>query len=210
MTDPAPAGRTAKRLETLRAILWALVLLAAGAGLYALLNRSEPLPEAAPYGDAVGGPFALTAPDGSTVTERTLAGKPFALFFGFTRCPDVCPTTLARLAQLRERMGDDGDKFEIVFVSVDPESDTPEDIGRYVALFDTPILGLTGTKEQIDAIVGAYHAFYGKVPTEGGGYTVDHTASVFLMDREGKLQSIIDHHESAETSLDKLERLVSA
>ncbi|RXZ64185.1 SCO family protein [Pelagerythrobacter rhizovicinus] len=210
MTDPAPSGRTAKRLKALRAILWALVLLAAGAGLYALLNRSEQPPEAAPYGDAVGGPFALTAPDGSTVTERTLAGKPFALFFGFTRCPDVCPTTLARLAQLRERMGEQGDGFEIVFVSVDPESDTPEDIGRYVALFDTPILGLTGTKEQIDAIVGAYHAFYEKVPTEGGGYTVDHTASVFLMDREGKLQSIIDHHESAETSLDKLERLVSA
>lgn len=210
MADPAPADRTAKRLTTLRTILWFLVLLAAGAGLYAFLNRSEGPPEAGTYADAVGGPFALTAPDGSTVTDRTLAGKPFALFFGFTRCPDVCPTTLARLAQLRERMGEQGDGFEIIFVSVDPESDTPEDIGRYVALFDTPILGLTGTKEQIDAIVGAYHAFYEKVPTEGGGYTVDHTASVFLMDREGKLQSIIDHHESAETSLDKLERLVSA
>lgn len=206
MTDPASASR----LKALRTILWLLVLLAAGAGLYALLNRSEEPPEAAAYADAVGGSFALTAPDGSVVTNQTLARKPFALFFGFTRCPDVCPTTLARLAQLRERMGEDGDKFEIVFVSVDPESDTPEDIGRYVALFDTPILGLTGTREQVDAIVGAYHAFYEKVPTEGGGYTVDHTASVFLMDREGKLQSIIDHHESAETSLEKLERLVSA
>ena len=210
MADPAPTDRGSSRLRVMRMILWVLVLLAPGAGLYALLNRSEQSPEAATYADAVGGPFTLTAPDGSTVTHEALAGKPFAIFFGFTRCPDVCPTTLARLAQLRERMGEDGDGFEIVFVSVDPESDTPEDIGRYVALFDTPILGLTGTKAQIDAIVGAYHAFYEKVPTEGGGYTVDHTASVFLMDREGKLQSIIDHHESAETSLDKLERLVSA
>lgn len=210
MADPAPTDRGASRLRAMRMILWVLVLLAAGAGLYALVNRSEQPPEAATYADAVGGPFALTAPDGSTVTNEALAGKPFAIFFGFTRCPDVCPTTLARLAQLRQRMGEDGDEFEIVFVSVDPESDTPEDIGRYVALFDTPILGLTGTKEQIDTIVGAYHAFYEKVPTEGGGYTVDHTASVFLMDREGKLQSIIDHHESAETSLEKLERLVSA
>ena len=210
MANPQPADGAAKRLKTARTILWLLVLLAAGAGLYALLNRSEGPPEAAGYADTVGGPFTLTASDGSTVTDQTLAGKPFAIFFGFTRCPDVCPTTLARLAQLRERMGEDGDGFEIVFVSVDPDFDTPEDIGRYVALFDTPILGLTGTKEQIDAIVSAYHAFYEKVPTEGGGYTVDHTASVFLMNREGKLQSIIDHHESAETSLEKLERLVSA
>lgn len=204
MADPAPG----KGLKTARTILWLLVLLAAGAALYALLNRSEPPQERTGYGDTVGGAFALTAPDGSTVTDQTLAGKPFALFFGFTRCPDVCPTTLTRLAQLRQRMGEDGDEFEIVFVSVDPRFDTPEDIGRYIALFDTPIIGLTGTKAQIDAIVDAYHAFYEKVPIEGGGYTVDHTASVFLMDREGKLQSIIDYHESAETSLAKLERLV--
>jgi len=210
MADPTPSAGPGKNLKTARTILWFLVLLAAGVRLYALLNRDGQPSETATYADTVGGPFALTAPDGSTVTDRTLAGKPFALFFGFTRCPDVCPTTLARLAQLRKRMGEDGGKFAIVFVSVDPQFDTPEDIGPYVALFDTPIIGLTGTKEQIDAIVGAYHAFYEKVPTEGGGYTVDHTASVFLMDREGKLQSIIDHHESAETSLAKLERLVSA
>lgn len=203
MADP-----TIKRLRTVRIVLWLLVLLAAGAGLYALLNGGEQSPEQTDYGDTVGGPFALTAPDGSTVTDETLAGKPFAIFFGFTRCPDVCPTTLARLARLRERMGEDGDAFEIVFVSVDPEYDTPQDIGRYVALFGTPIIGLTGTQEQIDAIVGAYHAFYEKVPIEGGSYTVDHTASVFLMDREGKLQSIIDYHESAETSLAKLQQLV--
>ncbi len=204
MADRTPG----KGLKAARTVLWLLTLLVAGAALYALLNRSEPPQEQTGYGDTVGGPFALTAPDGSTVTDRTLAGKPFALFFGFTRCPDVCPTTLARLAQLRKRMGEDGDAFEIVFVSVDPQFDTPEDIGRYIALFDTPIIGLTGTKEQIDAVVDAYHAFYEKVPIEGGGYTVDHTASVFLMDREGKLQSIIDYHESAETSLAKLERLV--
>lgn len=210
MVDPAPRTGSGKGLRTARIVLWMFVLLAAGAGLYALLNRGEPPQEQAAYGDAVGGPFTLTAADGSTVTDETLAGKPFALFFGFTRCPDVCPTTLARLAQLRKRMGADGDRFEIVFVSVDPAYDTPEDIGRYVALFDTPIVGLTGTKEQIDAIVDGYHAFYEKVPIEGGGYTVDHTASVFLMDRAGKLQSIIDYHESAATSLAKLERLVDA
>ncbi|WP_338446488.1 SCO family protein [Pelagerythrobacter marensis] len=197
------------RLKTLRLVLWFAVLVSAGFALYAFTNRPGDPPVADGYADSVGGPFTLTAADGSTVTERDLAGKPFAIFFGFTRCPDVCPTTLARLAQLRKRMGEDGDRFEIVFVSVDPENDSPEDIGNYVALFDTPILGLTGAPDQLAQITDAYHVFYEKVPIDGGGYTIDHSASVFLMNREGRLQSIIDHHEDAETSLAKLERLVA-
>lgn len=197
------------RLKTLRLVLWFAVLVAAGFALYAFTDRPGDPPAADGYADSVGGPFTLTAADGSTVTERDLTGKPFVIFFGFTRCPDVCPTTLARLAQLRKRMGEAGDRFEIVFVSVDPESDSPEDIGNYVALFDTPILGLTGTPDQLAQITDAYHVFYEKVPIDGGGYTIDHSASVFLMNREGRLQSIIDHHEDAETSLAKLERLVA-
>ena len=172
-----------------------------------------PEPEAAldepvNYGDTVGGAFSLTAPDGSTVTDQTLKGQPFAIFFGFTRCPDVCPTTLSRLAQLRKRMGEDGEKFQIVFVSVDPGYDSPEDIGRYVDLFGTPIIGLTGSDDAIAEVADAYHAFYEKVPVEGGDYTIDHTAAVYLMGADGKLQSIIDYHESPAASLAKLERLI--
>ena len=215
MTEPLPEtereeANPAESGKSLRMMLWLAVALAAGIGLAAWFgdNKTAP-PEATDYASTVGGPFELTAPDGSTVTDKTLAGKPFAIFFGFTRCPDVCPTTLSRLAQLRKRMGEDGDKFDIVFVSVDPEHDTPEDIGNYVALFGTPIIGLTGTDEQIARIVKAYHVFYRKIPVEGGDYTIDHTAAVYLMDRSGKLQSIIDHQESADTSLDKLKRLVA-
>lgn len=198
-------------LRTVRLILWVSVALAAGVGLYLFLNPpQEVLDErSANYADTVGGPFSLTAPDGSTVTDRTLAGKPFAIFFGFTRCPDVCPTTLSRMAQLRKRMGPNGDKFRIAFVSVDPGHDSPEDIGRYVELFGTPILGLTGSEEDIARVTKAYHAYYRKVPVEGGDYTIDHTAAVYLMDARGKLQSILDFHESPEASLAKLERLVS-
>lgn len=207
MTDrPAQPGGW---LRHLRRALWLTVFAAAGIALYAATNRPEGPTVSSDFADSVGGPFTLTAADGSTVTERTLAGRPFAIFFGFTRCPDVCPTTLARLARLRERMGDEGDEFEIVFVSVDPEIDRPEDIGNYVALFDTPIMGLTGTPEQVEAITQAYHVFYEKVPIDGGGYTVDHSASVFLMDRDGRLQSIIDHHEDPDSALAKLERLVA-
>lgn len=201
--QPAEAART------LRMVLWLAVALAACLGLAVWFGSGHKGPETTDYGDAVGGPFQLVAPDGSTVTEKDFAGQPYAIFFGFTRCPDVCPTTLSRMARLRQQMGADGDKFRIVFVSVDPERDRPADIGAYVDLFGTPIVGLTGSDGQIAQIVKAWHVFYQKVPQPGGDYTIDHTASVFLMDRTGKLQSIIDHHEAEASALAKLRRLVS-
>ena len=208
---PEPQGHTGGGgLKTLRLVLWALVALVLGAGLLAMFAGDRtPAPEVeGAYADSVGGPFALTAPDGSRVTDETLKGTPFAIFFGFTRCPDVCPTTLSRMAQLRKQLGPDGDKFRIVFVSVDPGYDSPEDIGRYVELFGTPILGLTGTDAEVNAAVKAYRAFYEKVPTKAGDYTIDHTASVYLMDADGRLQSIIAYDETAANALAKLKRLV--
>ena len=218
MTDPFPELEEeqppkdhASGAKTFRMIVWVLVALVASIGLLALFgtDRHAAPDQPANYGDSVGGAFSLTAPDGSTVTDQTLKGKPFAIFFGFTRCPDVCPTTLSRLARLREQMGEDGDKFQIVFVSVDPGYDSPEDVGRYVDLFGTPIIGLTGSDEDIAEVADKYHAVYEKVPVAGGDYTIDHTAAVYLMDADGKLQSILDYHESPEASLAKLRRLVA-
>jgi protein SCO1/2 len=201
---PAPGP-----LRRLRLVLWALVALAGIAFLYLQTRGREPAQPPQGYAASIGGPFALTAPDGTTVTDQTLKGRPFALFFGFTRCPDVCPTTLARLAKLRRDMGSDGDKLQIVFVSVDPEADKPADIGRYVDLFGTPVVGLTGTPGQIARIAKAYGVYYAKVPQDGGNYTVDHTATVFLVDREGRLQSTLDMKEGDEAALAKLRRLVA-
>ena len=196
-------------LGKVRIVLWALVALAI-VGFAYLQFRPKTLPQPAQsYAPTVGGPFALTAADGSVVTERTLAGRPFALFFGFTRCPDVCPTTLARLAKLRGEMGSAGDSLRIVFVSVDPESDTPADIGQYTAMFGTPIIGLTGTPEQIAKIAKAYRIYYAKVPQESGNYTIDHSATVFLMDGRGRLQSTLDMKENDEAALAKLKRLIA-
>ena len=148
-------------------------------------------------------------PDGSKVTDKTLAGKPFAIFFGFTRCPEVCPTTLARMASLRRQLGKDGDKFEIVFVSVDPEHDKPADIGSYISLFRTPILGLTGTAKQLATIQKGYGVYVKKVTLEGGDYTIDHTAAIFLMDAQGKFVTTIDYHESDKVALEKLRRIIA-
>jgi len=218
MADPFPEieeesspERKAEGLKSLRLALWGVVALVVGIGLFAMLapDRRPQQVEQPSYADLIGGPFALTAPDGSRVTDQTLKGTPFAIFFGFTRCPDVCPTTLSRMAQLRKQLGKDGDKFRIVFVSVDPGYDSPEDIGRFVDLFDTPILGLTGTDAEVDAAVKAYRAFYQKVPTnDGRDYTIDHTASVYLMDASGRLQSIIAYDETNPSALAKLKRLV--
>lgn len=197
------------RLGRVRIVLWALVALAI-VGFGYLQFRPTPLPQPTQsYASSVGGPFTLTAADGSTVTEQSLRGRPYALFFGFTRCPDVCPTTLARLAKLRGQMGSRGEKLQIVFVSVDPESDTPADIGQYTALFGTPIVGLTGTPEQVAKAAKAFRIYYAKVPQEGGNYTVDHSATVFLMDGQGRLQSTLDMKEGDAAALAKLNQLVA-
>lgn len=199
------------RMSILRIVLWAAALLAIGLWLgllYAGQSGSNGQSRSDGFADAFGGSFALTAPDGSTVSDKTLAGKPYAIFFGFTRCPDVCPTNLARMARLRAQLKADGDKFAIVFVSVDPEKDTPQIIGEYVKLFGTPIIGLTGSEAQLAQIKKGFAVFSEKVPTKGGDYTVDHTATTYLMTANGKFAGTIDHQESDTVALEKLQRLV--
>ena len=203
-------------LRTVRRIAWGAVALAlvglGGTLAWQKLNPPEPeTVTTALARPAIGGPFALTGTKGETVTDETLKGKPFAIFFGFTRCPDVCPTTLNDLSQLYAQLGEDAQKLNIVFVSVDPEQDRPEDIGQYLTLFDAPIIGLTGTEEQLRQITSAYRVVYEKVPLDEGGsaYTIDHTATVFLVDANGRFSGTIDMHEPRETGLAKLQRLVS-
>lgn len=209
-----PDTRHGKGLHRLRVWLWATVALVgvaaaiAAAGLWPRPagNGRDLMPN--DYASAVGGPFSLVDPQGRRVTDHTLKGKPFALFFGFTHCPDVCPTTLQSMARLRQQLGPDGDRYNIVFVSVDPERDTPEEIGRYLTMFGTPIIGLTGTPAEIERIVKAYHVYYKKVPIEGGDYVVDHTATVFLMNADGRFFGTLAYDEGEASRLAKLRRLV--
>ena len=201
---------TGKGLARLRTMLWLILGVAVLIGLAVIYDRGHPAGDpASGYARAFGGPFTLTAPNGSTVTEKTLAGKPYAIFFGFTRCPDVCPTSLARMARLREQLGPDGMKFAIVFVSVDPGHDKPADLGNYVALFGTPIIGLTGTDAQLEQIKKGYGVYSAKVPQPGGDYTIDHTAAIYLMTANGEFSGTIDHQESDATALEKLKRLIA-
>jgi protein SCO1/2 len=134
----------------------------------------------------VGGPFQLTDQDGRTVTEADFKGKLHLVFFGFTHCPDICPTTLFEMSETLRRLGPAADKTAALFISVDPERDTPEKLKQYLSSFDKRISGLTGTPEQIAAVTRAFKAYAKKVPLDGGGYTMDHSAIVYLMDRDGR------------------------
>jgi protein SCO1/2 len=186
-----------------------VVGLAAIAGLVVALRGPPAAPEIASSGSMsdIGGPFLLTASDGTPFSSEQLAGKPYALFFGFTHCPDVCPTTLARLARLRKQVGKGDDAFAIVLVSVDPQRDTPAEMARYATLFGTPVIALTGSAPAIEGIKKLFGVYSEKVPQAGGDYNVDHTATTFLMDAEGKFAATISPNEGDPAALAKLKRL---
>ena len=134
---------------------------------------------------AIGGAFRQTDQNGSQVTEQDLKGKPFLVFFGFTHCPDVCPTTLFDVSEVLRKLGPDADRVGALFISVDPARDTPAKLKDYLSSFDPHLRGLTGDDVAITAVAKAYRVYYKKVPLDGGEYTMDHTALVYLMDKEG-------------------------
>lgn len=142
---------------------------------------------------AIGGPFALVDQHGAPATERILRGKWSAVFFGYSYCPDVCPTTLAALGRAQDALGADARRFQVVFITVDPDRDTPAALARYLssATFPRGSIGLTGSPAQIRKAAAAYRVYYAKHP-EGGSYTMDHTAVVYLMDPQGEFVKPLD------------------
>ena len=196
-------------MKALRIILWALVAIAAvGAGLLYWWRPVTEQPQQSSTQVSFGGPFTLVDSQGRPFASSRLAGRPYAIFFGFTHCPDVCPTTLARLVKLRRQLGSD-EAFQIVFVTVDPERDGPAEVGRYADLFGSPVIGLTGSPTQIARVKKDYGIFSEKAGT-GADYSVDHTATVLLFDRSGQFQSTISPEESDAAALAKFRRLGGA
>ena len=185
------------------ASLVAAALLAAVTG-YVYLTRGEAVVSVAD----IGGPFRLASANGGIVDSQDLAGKPYAVFFGFTRCPEVCPTTMAEMSAALTELGDQGKDLRVFFVTVDPERDTADFLKDYLSSFDPRIEALVPTADELAAMARAFRAFYAKSPTSDGGYTMDHTATVFLMDRQGKLASTISYGEEQATRMAKLRKLL--
>lgn len=196
-------------MRQVRLMLWALVAVAL-IGLAVLLvqrPQGDDAPSQSNAGLSLGGPFTLTGADGQPFSSTRLAGKPYAIFFGFTHCPDVCPTTLARLVRLRQQMQMGERPFEILFVTVDPERDGPAEVGKYAALFDSPVIGLTGSPARIDQVKRQFGIHSQKEPDGDGGYSVAHTASVLLFDRNGRFVATIAPEEQDSAALAKLRRI---
>ncbi|MEJ0075115.1 MAG: SCO family protein [Alphaproteobacteria bacterium] len=135
---------------------------------------------------AIGGPFKLTDQNGKPITERDLKGHPSLVFFGFTHCPEVCPTTLFDISQILTTLGPDAAKVNALFITVDPERDSPAVLKDYLASFNPRLVGVGGDAEQLAAVARAYRVYYKKVPLKDGDYTMDHTAIVYLMDKNGQ------------------------
>jgi len=195
------SGLRLVRLVTWAAITVLLVVLAIGAWQWQ--KGGSPIAAI-----AIGGPFELTDQHGATVTEASLKGHPSAMFFGYTFCPDVCPTTLSDLSLLLQKLGPDGDRLKAYFVTVDPERDTREHMADYLQAFDPRLIGLTGSRQAIDGMLKAYRVYSKKIPGDGDDYTMDHTAAVYLLDSDGRLTGTLDYQEPEATALAKLRRLV--
>jgi protein SCO1/2 len=173
--------------------------------LVGLLWFSATPPASAPRAPA----FALKGLDGSPVESRRLAGKPYGMFFGFTNCPVVCPTTMTELSGWLADLGEAGRDLTFYFVTLDPERDTPDKLKDYLETFSPRLVGLTGTPEEIDAAAKSFSVYYRKVPTSGG-YTLDHTALVLLIDAQGGWRGVLDTSVSRGAALEKLRALLAA
>src|ERR1700754_1190559 len=155
---------------------------------------------------AIGGPFQLTDQAGQAVTEKNLQGKPTLIFFGFTHCPDVCPPSLFEISEVLRAMGKDADRVNAYFISVDPERDTASAMKDYLSSFDPHLKGLTGNADAVTKVISAFRVYAKKVPLKDGDYTMDHTALIYLMDRDGKFVAPFNLKRTPEEAAKDLKR----
>ena len=202
MTETAPPK---SRVKQVRILLWALVVLAIAGTAALWFFHSAPV-QSTEAKSSFGGPFTLIGADGKPFPSSRLAGKPYAVYSGFTRCGDVCPTTLSRLVKLRRAAASD-DALNIVFVTIDPKNDGPKEVGQYAQLFGAPIIGLTGSPAQIDGVKKQYGIYAEPVPHAAMGQSIMHTATILLFDRAGKFSGTISADEPDSAAVATLKQL---
>jgi protein SCO1 len=205
-------ARPRHNVKRVRMLLWLLVgaAILATAALWLIPREQMRVPEAAagPVKSSFGGPFTLVGGDGKPFSSQALAGKPYAVYFGFTRCGDVCPTTLSRLVRLRREAASD-QALNIVFITIDPAHDGPKEVGQYALLFNAPIIGLTGSGAQIDQVKKQYGIFAQPSAHSMPGKEMEHTAAILLFDSAGVYEATISPGDSDADALEKMKMLVS-
>jgi protein SCO1 len=195
-------------LKTIRYATAAAALLLAGAAVYVSFNAGAPDQQSVST-IRIGGPFELASSNGGAVRSSDLVGKPYGVFFGFTHCPEVCPTTMYEMSETLGALGDEAKDFRLFFITVDPERDTAEKLKDYLSSFDARIEALVPTSAQLPVIAKAFRAIYEKVPTSDGDYTMNHTATLYLFGRNGEFKSTIAYGEERMTCEKKIRSLLA-
>ncbi|HEY4471097.1 MAG TPA: SCO family protein [Stellaceae bacterium] len=209
MASPPANPRTPPRFA-LVAIVFAGILVVAAGVLLAIALRETPRGAAGTaLASAIGGPFHLIDQNGKPVSDADLKGKWQLVFFGYTHCPDACPTALNEISLALDRLGMKRDEVEVVFITVDPERDTPDALKSYVQSFDAPIIALTGTPDAVAQAAKAYRVFYAKHPRGDGDYDMDHSALIYVMNPEGRFTATFTPDSSADAIAQRLEKLIS-
>jgi protein SCO1/2 len=197
------------RFAVLALVFAAVLIVAAGALLIVAMRENPKGAAGTMLASAIGGPFQLVDQNGKRVSDADLKGKWQLLFFGYTHCPDACPTALNEIALALDKLGDKRDKVEVVFITVDPERDTPQVLKSYVQSFDASIVALTGSPDQIAQAAKAYRVFYAKHPRPDGGYEMDHSAVIYVMDPQGRFTATFTPESTADAIAERLQKLLS-
>lgn len=209
MPSPPVPPRTTPRFAIV-AIVFAGVLVIAAGVLLALALRETPRGAAGTaLASAIGGPFQLIDQNGKPFSDADLKGKWHLIFFGYTQCPDACPTALNEMSLALDRLGMKRDEVGVVFITVDPERDTPDALKSYVQSFDAPIVALTGSPEAVAQAAKAYRVFYAKHPRADGDYDMDHSAVIYVMSPEGRFTATFTPDSSADAIVQRLQKLIS-
>ena len=198
-----------RRLVLVSALLGGLVILAAGAFLGLGLRKTPKGAAGTLLVSAIGGPFHLVDQNGRTVTDADLKGKWSLIYFGYTHCPDACPTALNDIVIALDEVGPKRDAVRPVFITVDPERDTPQVLKSYATSFDAPILALTGTPQEVAQAAKDYRVYYAKHPEPDGDYAMDHSSVIYVMDPEGRFTATFTPESSPEDIAARLKKLLT-
>jgi protein SCO1 len=194
-------AKTASRVLPIVGAFLAGLVLVLGVFIYLASHSASPIGRAVA---SVGGPFHLEDQTGKLFTDQDMKGRPFLVFFGYTHCPDVCPTTLLEISDVMKALGKDADRTGALFVTVDPERDSPAVLKDYLSNFDPHLRALTGDPAAVEAALKAYRVYAAKIPLKDGDYTMDHTAAVYLMDKDGRFVSTFNLKQSPEAAASQL------